>query len=294
MLKRILGFVLVLVLVAAWIPGSVSAQESGEPSVCGTDQENVVITVAAGARGQDLDITYATVGRFMDACPNITVNVLQSPDLVDNRLGLYTQTLQAQATDIDVMQIDVTWAGTLAEYLLDLTPFVSEDQLSAEFPILVQNSTINDQVVAIPLSIDAGLLYYRTDLLDKYGLSVPTTWEELQSAAQTIQDGERGAGNSDFWGYVWQGANYEGLTANVMEWQDGSSLLDSDGAVAVNNPASVEAITRAAGWIGTISPAGVLTFQEEEARTIWQSGNAAFMRSWTSGLPSERGQRQPD
>jgi trehalose/maltose transport system substrate-binding protein len=125
-------------------------------------------------------------------------------------------------------------------------------------------------------------LYYRTDLLEKYDLEVPTTWDELTEAAQTIQDGEQ-AENPDFYGYVWQGNAYEGLTCDAHEWlvsETGNSFITPDGVVNVNNPEFVAALERAAGWVGGISPEAVTTYGEEESRAVWQAGNAAFMRNW--------------
>ena len=42
----------------------------------------------------------------MEACPNITVEVLETPDLATDRLGLYLQLFEAQDTSVDVFQID--------------------------------------------------------------------------------------------------------------------------------------------------------------------------------------------
>ena len=101
--------------------------------------------------------------------------------------------------------------------------------------------------------------------------------------AQTIQEGERGEGNDEFWGFVWQGAAYEGLTCDALEWQvshGGGKIIEDDGTISVNNPQAIAAFERAAGWVGTISPPQVTQYLEEEARYDWQRGNAAFMRNW--------------
>ena len=100
--------------------------------------------------------------------------------------------------------------------------------------------------------------------------------------ATAIQEGER-ADNPDFWGYVWQGNAYEGLTCDALEWQfswNGGSIVEPDGTISINNPNAAAAFDMAASWVDRISPPGVVSYQEEEARGVWQGGNAAFMRNW--------------
>ena len=112
---------------------------------------------------------------------------------------------------------------------------------------------------------------------------MPKTWDELTATAQNIQDGERAAGKADLWGFVWQGNAYEGLTCNALEWvksYGGGQIVEPDGTISINNEKAVEALETAKGWVGTISPEGVLAYQEEEARGVWQTGNAVFMRNW--------------
>ena len=212
----------------------------------------------------------------------LNVEVVSGPESATDRLALYLQFFGAGSGDIDVMQIDVIWPGILAEHLIDLTPYV--DNLDAHFPAIVQNNTVDGKLVGIPWFTDAGLLYYRTDLLEKYGYDgPPTTWSELEEMASTIQEGERGEGLSDFWGYVWQGNAYEGLTCDALEWEyslDGGRIVEPDGTITINNPNAAAAFDMAASWVGDISPSGVTTYQEEEARNVWQTGNAAFMRNW--------------
>ncbi len=116
------------------------------------------------------------------------------------------------------------------------------------------------------------MLFYRSDLLEKYGLEVPTTWDELAAAAKTIQDGERAEGNPNFWGFVFQGKAYEGLTCDALEWQvsvGGGRILSPEGV-----------FDKVASWVGDFVPSEVLTYSEEESRAVWQAGNAAFMRNW--------------
>lgn len=245
--------------------------------------EGITITVAAGAVGQELELTKAAAQRYMDANPGVTVKVLETPDLATDRIGLYLQFFQAQSPEVDVYQIDVIWPGDLAEHLVDLNEYGAKDVADQHFAAIIQNNTVDGKLVGIPWFTDAGLLFYRTDLLEKYGYTAPpATWAELEEMAQKIQEGER-AENQDFWGYVWQGNAYEGLTCDALEWQasnGGGTIVSADKQITVDNEAAAAALDMAAAWIGKISPPGVTGWGEEDARNVFQAGNAAFMRNW--------------
>ena len=101
--------------------------------------------------------------------------------------------------------------------------------------------------------------------------------------AKRIQDSERAAGNTKINGLVFQGKAYEGLTCDALEWvaaYNGGTFVDADGKITVNNPKAAKALDVAASWVGTISPQGVLGYTEEEARAVFQNGDAVFMRNW--------------
>jgi trehalose/maltose transport system substrate-binding protein len=221
---------------------------------------------------------------FMAENPDIEVKILAGPQSATDLLGLYLQFFEAQSNEVDVFAIDVIWPGDLANNLVDLYQFDGvKEAVAAHFPAIVENNTVNGQLIGIPWYTDAGLLYYRTDLLEKYGFDgPPATWDELEEMAKTIQEGER-AENPDFWGFVWQGNAYEGLTCDALEWiksSGGGSIVEPDGTISINNDAAVAALERAAAWIGEISPPGITGFLEEDSRRAWQAGNAAFMRNW--------------
>lgn len=113
--------------------------------------------------------------------------------------------LESGARIPDVYAVDVIWPGILAESLLDLKSYVPAQKIAAHFPELIANNTVNGKLVALPCLIEVGLLFYRTDLLPRYGYPTPPrTWEELETMAARIQAGERARGQKDFWGFVWE------------------------------------------------------------------------------------------
>ncbi|GJM40465.1 MAG: putative ABC transporter-binding protein [Ardenticatenaceae bacterium] len=248
------------------------------------EDEEIVLRIFAGNVGMEKELSAATAARFMELNPGITVEVVETPDFVEDRLGTYLQLFEAQSPEGDVFQIDVIWPGDLAEHFVDLYEYGAADVAGDHFDAIIENNTVDGKLIGIPWFTDAGLLYYRTDLLEKYGYDgPPATWAEMEEMATTIQEGERAEGNEDFWGYVWQGNAYEGLTCDALEWiasNDGGSIVEPDGTISINNPQAVAIVDTAASWVGTISPEGVTAFGEEDARNMWQAGNAAFMRNW--------------
>jgi trehalose/maltose transport system substrate-binding protein len=130
---------------------------------------------------------------------------------------------------------------------------------------------------------DFGMLFYRKDLLQKYNISAPPkTWDELETQAKTIVDGEKAA-NPNFTGFVFQANAYEGLTCNALEWiasSGGGNIIEPDKTVTINNPQAVAILNKVRGWVGTTAPRGVTGYQEDESLNAFAGGNAAFLRNW--------------
>ncbi len=240
------------------------------------------IAISCGAVGQELELCTEGANAWAEATGN-TVEIISTPNSATERLALYQQILAANSSDIDVFQIDVIWPGILANHFIDLGEHIDEATRGEHFEAIVQNNTVDGSFVAMPWFTDAGILYYRTDLLEKYGKQPPETWEDLAATAKEIQDAERAEGNDKMWGFVFQAKAYEGLTCDALEWVDsfgGGEIVAEDGSITINNEQAAAALDMAATWIGDIAPEGVLNYAEEEARGVFQSGNAVFMRNW--------------
>lgn len=226
----------------------------------------------------------------------IPVKVLPSPEGPVEQLATWTSLLKNKAKIPDVYAVDVIWPRILADDLIDLKAYLPAEEIAAHSSALIANDTVDGRVVALPYHIDVGLLYYRTDLLHRYGFpNPPKTWNELESMAARIQAGERAKGRKDFWGFIWQGAPGEVLTCNALEWQksQGGGAIIDDGRITVDNPEAIRAWARAARWVGSISPPGVVAYQEWDTQNLWKAGGAAFMRSWNGWMGPYRSARSP-
>ncbi|MGR8963833.1 ABC transporter substrate-binding protein (plasmid) [Rhizobium leguminosarum] len=239
------------------------------------------ISFAANTTGKSIEFLQKQVAVFEKNTGN-HVKLVTMPSSSSEQFSQYRLWLAAGNKDIDVYQTDVIWAPQLADQFIDLKE-ATKDVVGQFFPSIIASQTVNGRLVALPLFTDAPALFYRKDLLEKYGKQPPKTWDEMAATAKEVQDKERQAGQKDLWGYVFQGNSYEGLTCNALEWvksSGGGQIVETDGTISINNEKAAAALERAKGWIGTISPPGVLAYQEEESRGVWQTGNAVFMRNW--------------
>jgi multiple sugar transport system substrate-binding protein len=140
-------------------------------------------------------------------------------------------------------------------------------------------------VVALPMYVDGGMLYYRTDLLEKYGIDgPPRTWEQLVEYAEKVMKGEREE-NPSFTGFVWQGAQYEGLMCTFLEFaaSNRGGIELTDGTIEVATPENITAARFMHDLIHEfkVSPPSTYTeMKEEEVRMFFQKGNALFERNW--------------
>ena len=189
---------------------------------------------------------------------------------------------RGRGAGFDVMMLDVIWVPEFARagWLLDLTDALAPGELAAHFPAAAEAARWNGRVWALPWNFNVGLLYYRADLLARYGLPPPHTDAELTRAVRVIQAAER---DPRLDGYVWQGRQYEGLVCSALEalWASGTTLLGATGEVLPDSARAAAALARLRGWIDAgLSPAWVSAADEELTRRAFGDGRALFLRNW--------------
>jgi trehalose/maltose transport system substrate-binding protein len=211
----------------------------------------------------------------------IKVKVEPHSSASDQAYAQLARAFSSHSSSIDVAMIDVVWPGAFAPYLVNLKPKLGK-QAKLHVAGIVANDTVKGRLVAMPWFGDYGILYYRTDLLKKYGYkSPPKTWSDLFKMAKKIQDGER-ASNPNFSGFVFQGNAYEGLTCDALEWlaSAGAGHFVDNGKVTIDNPKARQILDAMRAQIGKITPQGVTTYQEDQTEHAFDNGDAAFARNW--------------
>lgn len=255
----------------------------------------LLATAAGGARAEPLTIVCGAVPETLKLCNEGAtawakargqeVRILAYPSSTARSRALLGELLAAGVPDLDVVEIDIVWPAALAPDLIDLGPELGEPQ-QAFFASAMQSFTVDGHLVAVPWFLGVGQMFYRSDLLAKYGMAPPATWEELANAGRQVQESERAAGNAEIWGYLGQGRVGEGLTVNALEWLMSAGappLLAEDGTPMPDSPKAATALGQAVSWIGTISPGAVLDMDGSDSVAAFLKGQAVFLRYWSNG-----------
>jgi multiple sugar transport system substrate-binding protein len=196
---------------------------------------------------------------------------------------LITQKLKNRDTEMDLFVMDVIWPGEFASagWALPLDRFFARAEQEKFLEAPIEANRYRGEIFGVPIFIDAGLLYYRKDLLEKYGVSPPRTWPEMVQHAKTILARER---DPHLVGFSGQFKQYEGLVCNMMEYilSNGGALWDEKRLKsAISAPRAVEAVRFVRDQIiGQISHRGVLAYEEPESMTLFTEGKAIFHRNW--------------
>jgi len=264
-----------------WILG-LAAAAIGLIGACGVADQKPLVFAVGGAPSEVA--FWEELLQDFERQSGIPVDLLRQPADTDQRRQGLVIALNARKPDPDVFLMDVAWLGLFvaSDWLAPL-----EDDLAAA-PFFQRVINLVDRyqghLMALPVYLDAGLLYYRRDLLEKFQLpGPPGTWGELRTQALTVQRAMRKT-NPRFYGFVWQGAQYEGLICNFMEFSGSrGGFLRQDAGLRIDAAANQTALTFMRDLIrqDRISPPNTYTeMKEEQVRLYFQAGNALFERNW--------------
>jgi len=297
------------------MPQSVQAMADGSPLSRRTFLKGAGATIMAGAAlpalaacgssssggkstsGGKTTITFAsakffaksTIGQIVDQYNSSQTKVhvnyreLPTPSQSTEVHQQLVQSLSRRDGSLDVFTEDIIWISEFAGagWAADLGSYFDSTVRGQYFPGVIDACTYNGKLSALPWYLDAGMLYYRQDLLAAAGIGVPSLWSDVVTGAQKLlQSGKV----SD--GFNWQAKQAEVLVCDLVEFvgSNGGSILGPDGkTVTIADKPAVEAVQFMADTFGKnkITPKAVLSWDEEPSRTPFTSGQAGFLRNWS-------------
>jgi len=247
------------------------------------------IVFAVGGAPNEIDFWEDLIQEFEEE-EGVRVNILRQPTDTDQRRQGLLIPLKSKQEDPDAFLMDVVWIAQFAAsgWLEPLDLYYKdthmEDHLFFEKVVRLADRYMGN-LVALPVYIDAGLLYYRKDLLKQYGYRrPPETWSELVTWSVHVQEDMRKI-NPNFYGFIWQGAQYEGLICNFLEFigSNNGGIIMQEGRIRLKTPENIEGTRFMHDLIHqyAISPVNTFTeMKEEESRLFFHQEMALFLRNW--------------
>jgi multiple sugar transport system substrate-binding protein len=218
------------------------------------------------------------ISHWNAAHPRQRVTLVPLPNEADDQHAQLVANLQTRSSSYDVMSLDVVWTAEFAAngWIVPLNPksFPLDDLLRPA----VATAIYQGRLYAAPFTSNAGLLYYRKDILAAADRNPPRTWAQLAELAAALAPRYRIAG------YAGQFAAYEGLTVNFAEavQSAGGAILAPDGLrVTLNSPQARAGLRflmdgLRQGWI----PRPALSYDEAASQQAFESGKLLFLRNW--------------
>ncbi|HET9648779.1 MAG TPA: ABC transporter substrate-binding protein [Microlunatus sp.] len=222
-----------------------------------------------------------TIDAFNAQHPNGKVTLHELPDNADQQRQQMIQNAQIKNPKMAVLSVDVVWTSEFAANGYIVAPPEGSIDTNGYLKAAVDAATYFNKLYVVPSTSDGGLLYYRTDLLKKYGIAnPPATFDEMKADCQKIQAGENNPKLACFAG---QYNKYEGLTVNFAEAVNsaGGVIVGDDGKPNVNTPEATQGLSTLTSWFKDgLIPKGAITWQEEDGRRAFQAGELIFHRNW--------------
>ena len=264
--------------------------------LAGPASADTKLRVFSGGSGQRPDLMRKLFDQYQAKNPGVTVEMETGGATSELQRQYLSTVLNAKDPAIDVYMIDIVNPAQYygAGWLEPLDAYVGAPAVALKpyLPVYATANVVEGKVAAMPAFADAQFMYYRKDLLEKYKLTEPKTWDELTAAAKKVQAGE---GNANLQGLSIQGAPIEGAVCTFLipYWSQGKEFNDAAGKMTLDKAAAAKGLSQ---WLSMVD-AGVIKKNVAEVKTPdtvneFKAGQVVFAVNW--GFAWDRFQTDKD
>ena len=264
-------FLLAATLTATLVAGQSLAQQTN-------------LRVFSGGQNQRPDLMRKLFDQYQAANPGVKIDIETGGATSELQRQYLSTVLNAKDSAIDIYMIDIVNPAQYfgAGWLAPLNAYLGNpaEVMKPYLPVYASANVIDGKIAAMPAFADAMFMYYRKDLLDKYGLKEPKTWDELAAAAKKVQEGEK---NPNLQGLSIQGAPIEGAVCTFLRpyWSQGKDFNDANGKLTLDKAAATQGMNL---WLNMVDQ-GVLKKNIAEVTTPvtvseFKAGQVVFAINW--------------
>jgi multiple sugar transport system substrate-binding protein len=246
--------------------------------------QQTTLRVFSGGANQRPDLMRKLFDQYQAKNPSVKVEIETGGATSELQRQYLSTVLNAKDSAIDIYLIDIVNPAQYygAGWLEPLDAYIGKpaDVMKPYLPVYATSNVVDGKIAAMPAFADAMFMYYRKDLLDKYGVKEPKTWDELSAAATKIQKGE---GNANLQGLSIQGAPIEGAVCTFLlpYWSQGKDFNDAAGKMTLDKAAATKGLNQ---WLGMVD-AGVMKKNIAEVKTPdtvneFKAGQVVFAINW--------------
>ncbi|MFS0889361.1 ABC transporter substrate-binding protein [Peribacillus frigoritolerans] len=276
--RKTFRLITVLVLILTLLVAGCSKSGSENTSGVSLKGKTVKVLLSAGGVGQ-FNAWKARSKDFTEKT-GIKIEFIETP--YENLLEDITSDGIASGGAYDLVVHLDTMGSSITPFLEPLDEYVKRDDFKIDrWPAAVRDlSTFDDKLYSLPVRAHVQMLFYRKDIFDQLGLTVPATWEELDKVSKEITDKTDLAGIVPYYGAGNNGQNLPMWTSYL--WSNGGDIFDDKMKPVFNSPEGIEATQRYIDLLvkEKVAPPGSVTFGEQDSRTFFKQGKAAMWLGW--------------
>ena len=268
-----------------WLAPLALALASTLVLAAGSAAAQTTLRVFSGGANQRPDLMRKLFDQYQAANPGVKIDIETGGATSELQRQYLSTVLNAKDSAIDIYMIDIVNPAQYfsAGWLEPLNAYLGNnpaDVMKPYLPVYGAANVVDGKIAAMPAFADAMFMYYRKDLLAKYNIAEPKTWDELTAAARKVQDGEK---NPNLQGLSIQGAPIEGAVCTFLlpYWGQGKEFNDASGKMTLDRTAATKGLNQ---WLGMVD-AGVIKKNVAEVKTPdtvneFKAGQVVFAINW--------------
>ncbi len=221
-----------------------------------------------------------------------TINLSFEKFSTNERKELLARYLRSKNNRIDIFSVDQIWVPRFAKWGVPLNNILDSSEVNSIIPQALETCIYKDSIVAVPLYIDIGVMFYRDDLLKNEPdypqlvekLKNSITWEEFLDLSKRYKHMP-----NPF--YIFQADDYEGLICSFTEIManHGNPVINKNDEILLDTPEGRKSLQFLVNMVNLyrISPKHVTELKENDSYRFYARTNGIFLRAWPSMIDDD-------